>query len=243
MQYALKTNIGKRAENEDLARIPRGNEAVPLIAVSDGMGGHAAGATAAKLVILGLEEELPHLYDDDPIRFLKRAISRVNLDVYRTAEDDASLRGMGATLVCALLYSNRFIAANVGDSRIYHFDGEQLTQVSRDHTLVQLLVDDGEITPEEARVHPRRNIITRAMGTGVRTDIDIFDRTWREDDILLLCSDGLSGVLTQDGMRDILAAAPDLEQAANALIQAALDACASDNITVVLARCSGGQCA
>lgn len=243
MQYALKTNIGKRLRNEDLARIPKQAEAVPLIAVSDGMGGHQGGAIAAKLVITGLENELPHMYDEDPIRFLKRAILRVNLDVYRAAEDDMSLHGMGATLVCALLFGRRFIAANVGDSRIYHFDGSTLTQVSRDHTLVQLLVDEGEITPEQARVHPRRNIITRAMGTSVRTDIDIFDRCWNEGDVLLLCSDGLSGAVPLEAMRSILASIYDLEEAAEALVQAALTASASDNITVVLARCSGGDCA
>lgn len=243
MNYASKSVVGKRARNEDLCRIPNSLEAIPFVAVADGMGGHAAGSVASKLVINGLNEELSSIRGDDPIGVLKRAISTVNLDVFRAAEDDASLRGMGSTLVCALLYESRFIAANVGDSRLYHYDGETICQVTTDHSLVEILLSQGHITPEEALHHPNRNLITRAMGLGIHVEADIFDRTWKCGDILLLCSDGLSGSVSPDEMKEILASALSLEEMCDRLVALADQNGATDNISVVLAHCEGGDCA
>ena len=170
-------------------------------------------------------------------------ITRVNLDVYRAAQDGETLRGMGATLVCALLSGKRYLVANVGDSRLYHFDGATLEQVTTDHSLVEMLVQSGNITREAARTHPRRNIITRAIGIGLRVDVDVFDRAWKAGDILLLCSDGLSGSLEDADMLRMLQQGGSLSDMADRLVAAALENGASDNITVVLARCEGGDCA
>lgn len=243
MKYAHKTHIGKRVHNEDSLYVPQRDCTYPLVAVSDGMGGHAAGAVASKLVIEGLAEELSDIRGDDVVSQLKRAIQHVNLDVYRAAQDVAELRGMGATLVCAVLSSTRFVAANVGDSRLYHFDGKALTCVTTDHSYVQMLVDTGVITREEARYHPQRNLITRAMGIALRTDVDIFDRSWQDGDLLLLCSDGLHGSVTDDEIRTILARAIPLNEMCDCLIDLALANGGTDNISIVLVRCGEVDCA
>lgn len=243
MKYAVESNIGRRPHNEDLFHIPLKSDVHPFVAVSDGMGGHAAGAVASEHVIRLLSQSLLHINDDEPIAALKNAIQRVNLSVFRAAEADSSLAGMGATLVCALLYENRFIAANIGDSRLYHYSDHALRQVTTDHSLVQMMVNAGNITKEEARTHPKRNIITRAMGIAMRTDIDLFDRSWMPGDILLLCSDGLSGSLPDATIEAQLEDVADLQVTARKLVQSALDAGATDNVTVILAQCEGGRSA
>lgn len=243
MIYAIRSNIGRRARNEDRGYAPYRADGLPFVAVSDGMGGHAAGEVASRMTINGMLEELRRTYDEDPVPMLRRAIAHVNLDVYRAAQDDESLRGMGATLVCALLSGRRYLVANVGDSRLYHFDGASIEQVTTDHSLVEMLVQSGSITREQARTHPRRNIITRAIGIGLRVDVDLFDRSWKQGDILLLCSDGLSGSLEDAHICSILQGDGSLEDMADRLVQDALENGASDNVTVVLARCEGGDCA
>ena len=243
MKYAMRTHIGQRAHNEDRACTPSAQDGLQFIAVSDGMGGHAAGETASAMTVNGMREELRHSFAEDPLCALQRAVSRTNLDVYRAAQDDPALHGMGATLVCALLSGSRYIAASVGDSRLYHFDGETLEQVTTDHSLVELLVRSGKISREEARTHPRRNVITRAMGIALRVEADLFDRSWKRGDILLLCSDGLTGRVDEARIREVLQGGGPLDALADRLVQAALDAGESDNITVVLAQCEGGSCA
>ncbi len=243
MKYACKTDIGRRAHNEDYLYVPASDCTYPLVAVSDGMGGHAAGAVASKLIIDEMAEEFASVRGDDTVSQLKRAIQRVNLDVYRAAQDVPELRGMGATLVCAVLSDTHYIAANVGDSRLYHFDGGALACVTVDHSYVQMLVNEGSITPEEARTHPQRNLITRAMGIGLRTDIDIFDRTWQSGDILLLCSDGLHGSVEDGDIQAILSQAIPLGEMCELLVALALKNGGTDNISVVLARNEGGACA
>ena len=243
MKYAHKTDIGRRAHNEDSLYVPAQACTNPLVAVSDGMGGHAAGAEASKLIIEGLAEEFATVRGEDLVSQLKRAIQRVNLEVYRAAQDVPELRGMGATLVCAVVSDTRYIAANVGDSRLYHFDGRGMAFVTTDHSYVQMLVEEGAITPEQARTHPQRNLITRAMGIGLRTDIDIFDRSWGEGDILLLCSDGLHGSVPEEDLVRILSQPISLDEMCDQLVQLALENGATDNISVVLARNEGGSCA
>ena len=195
------------------------------------------------MTINGVLEQLRHCHEDNPVSALRRAISRVNLDVYRTAQDSESLRGMGATLVCAVLGSRRYVVANVGDSRLYHFDGETMEQVTTDHSLVEMLVQSGSISREEARTHPRRNVITRAIGIGLSVDIDLFDRFWKPDDVLLLCSDGLCGSVTDERLCSILRQGGSLDVLADTMVREALQNGSSDNITVLLARCERGGCA
>jgi len=201
------------------------------------MGGHAAGAVASKLIVDGLSEISSSLEIDRAVEQLKNAVGRVNLQVYESAEDDVSLRGMGSTLVCALVSGDRFVAANVGDSRMYHFDGETLSRVTTDHSFVEQLVLQGIITEEDARVHPQRNIITRAVGIYPVVDVDVFERTWAAGDVLMLCSDGLHGALTEAEIAEALRSDLPLEELCDGFVQTALDHGGTDNITLILIRC------
>jgi len=237
MKYAVKTDIGKRAHNEDSYLVPPEGCDACLFAVADGMGGHAAGAVASSLLVDGLSGNTVKFKTDREIKQLKSLIERVNLGVYKTAEDDESLRGMGSTLVCVLVLGKKYIAANVGDSRLYHFDGETLKRITIDHSFVEQLVMQGSITREEAHVHPLRNIITRSMGASPTVDVDIFEHDWHPGDILLLCSDGLHGALLEDEIVSVLQSDKTLDEMCDTLTQSALDNGGTDNITLILIQC------
>lgn len=237
MKYAVKTDIGKRAHNEDSYLLPPDGCGACLFAVADGMGGHAAGAVASKLLVDGLSGNPAKFKTDREIKQLKSMIERANLSVFETAEDDVSLSGMGSTLVCVLVLGKKYIAANVGDSRLYHYNGETLRRITTDHSFVEQLVMQGAITREEARVHPQRNIITRAMGVSPTVDVDVFEHDWHAGDVLLLCSDGLHGSVEEDDIVSILCSGKTLDEMCGALTQAALDNGGTDNITLILIQC------
>lgn len=234
MNLAGKTITGKRSHNEDsyFAGVLNGT---PVVAVSDGMGGHAAGETASRISIetlcAALEQARPVTEGS-----LVTAFSKANGTVYDTAVRNEAMYGMGATLVCAVLSPTRFLAANVGDSRLYLFHGGSIRQISHDHSYVAELVRRGIITPEEAKTHPRRNLITRAVGTEPTVRTDLFSDAWEPGDILLLCSDGLSGSLSEAEMAYLLLSTQDLDKACTLLIDRAFENGSTDNITVVLAR-------
>ncbi|MEN6594304.1 MAG: Stp1/IreP family PP2C-type Ser/Thr phosphatase [Clostridiaceae bacterium] len=234
MKYAVRTDIGKRAHNEDSYLLPPTGCETCLFAVADGMGGHAAGAVASKLLVDGLSGSPIQFESGHEIEQLKGAIERVNLNVYETAEDDIALRGMGSTLVCALILGNQYIAANVGDSRLYHFGGESITRITTDHSLVEQLVLKGAITKKQARFHPQRNIITRAMGISPVVDVDLFERDWAPGDMLLLCSDGLHGSVEEEDIVEVLQSDLNLETKCELLTRRALNNGGTDNITIIL---------
>lgn len=234
MKYAAKSDTGRRVHNEDSYLVPEKVEFPMLFAVADGMGGHAAGAVASKLLVEKLKELDQPFEADHALEQLRAAIERANLSIYHEAEQDRSLRGMGTTLVAALLLGNKYIAANVGDSRMYYFDGTTLEAVTIDHSLVEQLVRAGAITRQEAKMHPQRNIITRAVGVSPVVDVDLFERDWKPGDILVLCSDGLHGALEHDDIVSVLSSSRSLETKCDLLVQIALDNGSTDNITVLL---------
>jgi protein phosphatase len=239
MKFAGKTETGLRPHNEDSYLILHTNT-LDAVAVSDGMGGHQAGEIASRLAVETLEEMLLSNHSD-PEAALSSAFIEANSVVHTRASLNDEMYGMGCTLVAAILTEDRFIAANVGDSRLYHFDGKKLRQVTHDHSFVAELVRRGAITPEEAKTHPRRNLITRAIGTETRVFADIFTCDWKKGDMLLLCSDGLCGVLDDAEMAAFLRNCTDPDATCAALIQRALAAGSRDNITVVLAGNDGGN--
>lgn len=234
MKYAAKTDIGKRDTNEDAHLIPCGDSTVPLFAVSDGMGGCLAGEVASRMVVDGLREEFGPGTDAVSERALKSAIRNINVSVYRLAKADDSKKGMGATLVCAYIGPDSVIAANIGDSRLYRITAGEIVRVTKDQSYVQALVDRGAITSEEAKTHPGRNCILQAVGVavGIRPDFYTFDR--KAGDRLILCSDGLCGVVEEGRMLDISNANPDPGTCADVLVKCALDLGGSDNVTVVV---------
>ena len=234
MKYAVITDIGKRSHNEDSYLLPPQECSACLFAVADGMGGHAAGAVASRLLVDGLSGNMIQFDEGREVEQLKSVIERVNLSVYETAEEDVSLRGMGSTLVCALILGDKFIAANVGDSRLYHFDGEAIHRITTDHSLVEQLVMIGSITKKQARIHPQRNIITRAMGISPVVDVDLFECEWAPGDMLLLCSDGLHGSVEDEDIAEALQSDLNLETKCELLVRRALNNGGTDNITIIL---------
>lgn len=234
MKYAVKTDIGKRVHNEDSFLVPEKGDLPLLFAVADGMGGHAAGAVASNLLVEQLRSFDEAVDEDHELAQFRQSIEKANLGVYQEAEKDHALHGMGTTLVAALILGAKFIAANVGDSRMYRFHKGTLETITTDHSLVEQLVLAGAITREEARVHPQRNIITRAVGVSPVVDVDLFEREWVAGDILLLCSDGLHGAVDEEDIISVLSSNRSLENMSEILVQLALDNGGTDNITVVL---------
>ena len=239
MIFTGKTETGLRPQNEDSFLLLH-TDTLDAVAVSDGMGGHQAGEIASRLAVDTLKTELC-VSHADPEALLSSAFIAANTAVHARAALNDEMYGMGCTLVAAILEKERFTAANIGDSRLYHFDGSNIRQVTHDHSFVAELVRRGAITPEEAKTHPRRNLITRAVGTEMRVSSDIFSCEWKKNDLLLLCSDGLCGVLDDAELAAFLRNCTDLEATCASLIQRALAAGSRDNITVVLAKNDGGK--
>lgn len=206
-----------------------------VFAVADGMGGHVGGATASRLAVEALR------FDDatptDP-QGIRHAIQTANASILAAAASDFSLEGMGTTLAgLALVHDEegeRWLAFNIGDSRIYRLVAGSLVQVSTDHSLVQELIDANELTPERAASDPRRNVITRALGTEQAPAADFWVLTPSEGERYLLCSDGLSGSLPPPAIQSILAQYHDRQEAAQALVAAAFAAGARDDVTAVV---------
>lgn len=238
MKFAGKTETGLRPQNEDNFLLLH-TDTVDAVAVSDGMGGHRAGEVASRLAVETLESLL-NADGMEPEALLTSAFSEANRVVHLRASENDEMYGMGCTLVAAILKPDRFIAANIGDSRLYHYNGKTITRITHDHSFVAELVRRGAITEEEAKTHPRRNLITRAVGTEGRVKSDVFSCDWKPGDLLLLCSDGLCGVVDDAELSDYLWDCGDLNATCDALIKRALEAGSRDNITVVLAQNDGG---
>jgi protein phosphatase len=227
------THPGKlRDRNEDAILLDPSGQ---LWVVADGMGGHGHGDVAAEMVVDGLA-----LIDDEgpPEATLRAQILRINSDIYEVATRNGNM--MGATLVVAFLEAGAAHFAWVGDSRIYMWRGGALRQISRDHSRVQELIDDGFLTPEAARVHPERNVITRAMGADATVEADFLTIGVKAGDRIMLCSDGLTTCVTDDVIADMVTAYSDPETAASALVKAALDAGAPDNVSVIVITATEG---
>ncbi len=256
MKFYGKTDVGVcRTENQDCFGIYEIVPGVTLLAVCDGMGGMAGGATASRLALdtfAGAMRE--HILPDNPeeepdlgsvgLRFaLSASVSDANRAVWEEAdESNGKLEGMGTTLVGLLVVENTLIySINIGDSRLYEITKNAITQLTKDHSYVQYLMDIGKITYEEATTSPIRNIITRAIGIDddVIADIESIDPTpSTEEDprYMLLCSDGLSGVVSEEEIAQITRGECSLEEKTQRLVAAAREAGGPDNITVIIAE-------
>jgi len=230
----------RHAAASDVGLLREGNEdaafaGTRLLAVADGMGGHAAGEVASAAVIAALEqlEELG-VNAGDPQEALREAVQEANASLRDMVAADNELQGMGTTVTAVLTDGAYTWLAHVGDSRAYLLRGGELRQLTRDHTFVQQLVDEGRISAEDASTHPQRNYITRALDgrDGVELDLDRLDL--QPGDRLLLCSDGLSGVVSDDSIADVLSGSTP-EQAVQRLVDLALRGGGPDNITCIVA--------
>lgn len=230
MQFALRTDVGcVRALNEDAAYAGE-----TLFVVCDGMGGHNAGEVASGLAVSALREALDGVKNPG-VRALRTAVERANAQVHAAAADDPARRGMGTTMTVLWLSGEQAFLAQVGDSRAYLLRGGVLRQCTHDHSMVAEMVRQGRLTPEEARVHPQRNLITRAVGTGRRVEVDFFEEHRRVGDRWLLCSDGLCGIVSDEEIARMLSQS-GLEETAEALLRLALSRGAPDNVTLIVAE-------
>lgn len=235
LHAATVTDVGLvRTNNEDSAYVGR-----RVFAVADGVGGMPAGEVASALVIRALAKLDDSAEPADPIAALREAVESANRQIRKEAEADPLSDGMGTTVTALLLSGERIALLHVGDSRCYLLRGSQLSQLTRDDTFVQALVDQGLITREEARTHPRRSLVTQAVqGDEVKPVLTLLDP--RAGDRLLLCSDGLSDAVTDAAIARVLGSDPDPQLCAEALVRLALSAGATDNVTVLVADVDQG---
>ena len=232
------TDIGKRRSmNEDCVYAsdqPVGN--LPnLLIVADGMGGHNAGELASRFTVESIVDYIGKAAEDRPIPLLSYAIHHANENVIEKAKTDKSLEGMGTTVVAATIQGSYLYVANVGDSRLYLID-KNITQITRDHSLVEEMIRVGELKREEARTHPDRNVITRAIGVKEPVRIDFFDMKLEKGDIILLCSDGLTNMVEDRDILKIVKKSGSLKEAAGRLVTESNKNGGKDNISVVLAE-------
>jgi len=234
---AARTDVGVvRSGNEDtyLMANDRG-----LFIVADGMGGHAAGEVASEMATRIIAEEfrpMRGMSDDELMTRLVAAIRTANDAIFQRTLQEHDKRGMGTTTTVLGLLPRRYLIGQVGDSRAYILRGGVLTQLTKDHSYVQEQVDAGRLTPEEARVHPYANVITRCVGSSSDVVPDLYFGTLEAGDLLLLASDGLTGMLEDDDVREILMSGADLEFMVDSLIAAANERGGLDNVTVIVVR-------
>ena len=239
MIYAYRTEVGRRQSNQDYFYTPEEHER-PVAIVADGMGGQRAGNVASLVAVDSIHEYIETSEQTRPMLLLQHAVAYANQRIFNIAREDEDCMGMGTTIVMAYVEGERFTFANVGDSRLYHFDGESIRQVTRDHSFVEELVRSGVITRQQAFTHPQRNILTRAVGTSQFVKADTGTIRWKLGDVIMLCSDGLHGSLEKEEMENILASNRDLLDACDELTETAYRNGSSDNITVVLVKNTEG---
>ncbi len=239
MKLVARTDIGnQRVENQDSYRAGRLPGGTVWAVVCDGMGGARGGRLASSMAAAGLEEAFSAGISAvgssaDASAFLRAAIGYTNAAVYNKAQTTPAARGMGTTVVCAIARKDHLQYAHVGDSRAYLMHNGGLFQLTKDHSMVQELVEQGTITEEESYTHPQKNLITRALGVGRTVAVDCGEVELSQGDIVLLCTDGLSNYVSAEEIAGVLARTPFYE-AADKLVDKALEAGGLDNITVLL---------
>ena len=243
MKTFSKTDIGRKREvNQDYVFVsdqPVGN--IPnLLIVADGMGGHNAGDYASKFVVEVLKKELAKSREDGQRAMMKKAIASANHQLIAESKTDARLEGMGTTLVAATVIEHTLYFANVGDSRLYLLNDE-IRQLSKDHSLVQEMVRLGGLNAEEAKHHPDKNIITRAIGVKEDVEIDFFEHRLKKGDIILMCTDGLSIMVEDEEIFQIVRSSRDVVEAVEQLIERANSNGGKDNIGVIVAEPFAGE--
>lgn len=237
MKTFSMTHIGQRREmNQDYmytSETAVGN--LPnLFLVADGMGGHAAGEYASRFTVEKLVEKIKESSQTEPVALMKEAVEQVNAMLLAEANADRAKAGMGTTIVAATVIGERLYAANVGDSRLYVINEESITQITRDHSLVEEMVRLGEMNKEDAKDHPDKNIITRAIGVMPEVAPDFFEISLKGQDMILMCSDGLTNMINDIDIKKIVLGQRDIVEKAEKLVETANQNGGRDNITVVL---------
>lgn len=239
MYIKCKTDRGKvREVNEDYVLTLKSNKYCLLIA-ADGMGGHNGGEVASRIASITVRNYVFENFNfyNDKEELLRDAIIKSNEETYKKSLTDEKLKGMGTTLTCCLLLENWYYIGHVGDSRAYIINDKGITKITQDHSFVQQLIDNGSITESEAANHPNRNVITRSIGTEEYVVIDTKIGSFAVNDIIVLCTDGLTGYVSSSEILDIVSLKH--EDAVEDLIKLANERGGSDNISVIIARKEG----
>ncbi|MPM92241.1 Serine/threonine phosphatase stp [bioreactor metagenome] len=247
MIYNCDSHVGKvRKNNEDYCMgevIQIEDDCIGIFALADGMGGHNKGEVASKIAVENIIDFLKeNIFQSGGIKMdylddiIKQGYNYANKKIYKRALEDNSCEGMGTTLVVAVIYKNDVIIANVGDSRGYLLKSDNFRKITKDHSVVEELVNAHLITEEEARFHPRRNQITRAMGAEEIIIVDIFREKVEKDDMLLLATDGLTGCVEDESIKNIIKQDKDIKEICQDLINEANNNSGKDNISVILSK-------
>ena len=238
MEVSSATSVGCiRSLNEDSFFVSEPDSKGTVLAiVADGMGGHNAGEVASGKAVGILQNGIFKETDMSAKDVLIKAVEDANQEIYEMSINKKNLSGMGTTITACLAMENSVTAVQVGDSRLYLIRKDKISQVTKDHSLVEMLVENGTITKEEAKNHPQKNIITRAVGTDKTVEADIYEFSVKKGDTVLLCSDGLVNMVDDEEILSVIKSAETLDAAANTLVSQAEKAGGTDNITVILIR-------
>lgn len=232
------TDIGERRRiNQDyffcsenaIGKLPN------LFVVADGMGGHNAGDYASRFCVEYFRQKIEDNHIELPVTSIETALYETNDALRQKAQEQTELEGMGTTFVVATIYDKEMCVANIGDSRLYVI-GKEMKQITEDHSLVEAMVKNGELSREEARIHPNKNIITRALGANNVVEPDFFEVKLEEGDTVLMCSDGLTNMLEDETIERVIRDNDDLETAAATLVKYANQNGGKDNIAIILIK-------
>ena len=239
MQVFAKTDIGReRKTNEDFYYISEPEDKIKLFILADGMGGYNAGEVASKMAVETVRDYIYKHFEKSKEskekleQLLKDAIEHANSAIYKRAQSKKDLNGMGTTLDVCLIYNSKIYIGHIGDSRVYRIRKEFMRRITRDHSYVQTLIEDGKITKEEALHHPKRNMLTKALGCMENVEPDVYTKTFIKDDIILMSSDGLTNMVNETDIYNIVK--QDKLNAAENLVKQANENGGYDNITVVI---------
>ena len=234
-----KTDIGKARElNQDYYYISQDTDEPKIFILADGMGGYNGGEIASKLATESATKYIKSNFADivkekeEILKLIKNAVEYANMVVYEKSKEDKELEGMGTTLEVCLIYNNKAYIGHVGDSRIYRIRKDIMRKLTKDHSYVQQLVEDKKITREEAKTHPKKNMLTKALGCTPYVEPDIRARNFEKGDIFIMCSDGLTNMVEEKRIYELIKM--DINTAVDNLIKEANTAGGYDNITVII---------
>ena len=236
-----KTDIGKaREKNQDYYYVSEENDEPKIYILADGMGGYKGGEVASKLATESVKKYIQSNFDsiikdkESILKLIASAVEYANMVVYEKSKETQELEGMGTTLEVCLIYNNKAYIGHVGDSRVYRIRNEVIRKLTKDHSYVQQLIEDKKITREEAKTHPKKNMITRALGCTPYVEPDLRARNFEKGDIFILCSDGLTNMVEEKQIYEIIK--EDIQMAAERLVDEANQAGGYDNITVIIIK-------
>ena len=241
MQVFAKSDIGRERQlNEDFYYASADTDKIKLFILADGMGGYNGGEVASKLSVESIRKYVyknldATIADEEYIKeLLTEALKYANKVVFSESKGSESLNGMGTTTDCCLIFKRKLYIAHIGDSRVYRIRNDYMRKLTKDHSYVQQLLDEGKISKEEAIVHPKKNMLLKALGCTEEIEPDIIVKNFQKDDILVMCSDGLSNMLSEEDIKNIIK--EDINVAAEGLVEKANDNGGLDNITVIIVK-------